>query len=387
MGCFSAALSIFLCIIAAILTVDCFSPQLEQYVESYQKTWMRTSVRHLYNICQRVTGALLWYGRALLGMKVRGRYGGTVDYLLVYPIKAVSTGLKVEEWELDHYGLKHDRQYVICKYDTIKECYMPILLKEVPKLSSVHVSLGDGSFKFEYHSTATDEKAVFYLPMNVTDDYVEQHSSFGTELKPISLWLATLQGYILDKALDPEFIASMGLPKEAVLVYSPNGKACKVGAPKNVDRKTLFHDYYPMLMTSQESYEEVKRNAGEKGKYVRMEAFRPNLVIRDVDKPFAEDFYHKFDIVGKDSRIRFTGALKCIRCTIPNIDVSNGTMDKHGTISKTMSNYRRVDEANPYKSCFGMYVIQHEKNFVIRKGDKLDILQKKAMKMDENPFY
>ncbi|KAG7857561.1 hypothetical protein KL939_003449 [Ogataea angusta] len=386
MGHFATALSVFLSITVAVLTVDCFSLQLEQYVESYQKTWLRTSVRYLYNVCQRVTGALLWYCKVLLGMKLRGRYGGTVDYLLIYPIKAVSSGLKVDEWEVDHFGLKHDRQYVICKYDTKKACYIPILLKEVPKLSSVHVSLNNGSFKFEYDSTTTGNKAVFYLPMNVTDDYVEHHSSFGTELKLISLWLATLEGFVLDKALNPDFIASMGLPKEAVLVYSPNGKACKVGAPKDVDRNTLFHDYYPMLMTSQESYEEVRRNAGENGKYVRMEAFRPNLIIKDVDKPFAEDFYHKFDIVG-NSRIGFTGALKCIRCTIPNIDVSKGTMDKKGTISKTMSKYRRVDEAKPYKSCFGMYVIQHEKNFVIRKGDRLDVLQKRAMKMDENPFY
>ncbi|KAG7816901.1 hypothetical protein KL928_004365 [Ogataea angusta] len=386
MGHFATALSVFLSITVAVLTVDCFSLQLEQYVESYQKTWLRTSVRFLYNVCQRVTGALLWYCKVLLGMKFRGRYGGTVDYLLIYPIKAVSSGLKVDEWEVNHFGLKHDRQYVICKYDTKKACYIPILLKEVPKLSSVHVSLDNGSFKFEYDSTTTGSRAVFYLPMNVTDDYVEHHSSFGTQLKLISLWLATLEGFVLDKVLNPDFIASMGLPKEAVLVYSPNGKACKVGAPKDVDRNTLFHDYYPMLMTSQESYEEVRRNAGENGKYVRMEAFRPNLIIKDVDKPFAEDFYHKFDIVG-NSRIGFTGALKCIRCTIPNIDVSKGTMDKKGTISKTMSKYRRVDEANPYKSCFGMYVIQHEKNFVIRKGDRLDVLQKRAMKMDENPFY
>ncbi|KAG7900323.1 hypothetical protein KL935_003066 [Ogataea polymorpha] len=387
MAYFTTAVTIFLSIIAAVLTVECFSPQLEQYLESYQRTRLRTSLRYLYNTCQRVNGALLWYSRCLLGMDIRGRYGGTVDYLLIYPIKAVSSGLKVDEWEVDHYGLKHDRQYVICNYDTKKECYMPILLKDIPKLSSVRVSLDNGKFKFEYDSTATNSKAVFYLPMDVTDDYVEQHSSFGTKLKPISLWLATLQGYVLDRALTSEFITSMGLPSDAVLVYSPNGKACKVGAPKNVNRNTLFHDYYPMLMTSQESYQEVKRNAGETGKYLQMAAFRPNLIIRDVDKPFAEDFYHKFDIVGNNSRIGFTGALKCIRCTIPNIDISSGTMDKKGTISKTMSKYRRVDEANPFKSCFGMYVIQHEKNFVIRKGDRLDILQKKAMKMDENPFY
>ncbi|KAH3671024.1 hypothetical protein OGAPHI_000735 [Ogataea philodendri] len=381
------ASSLVLILVALAVSVNSYTVPIQTYIESYRKTRARTLIRSLYNLYQIPVSGLVRLKNTLLHKDLHGVYGGKVDYLIIYPVKAVSKGIKVTEWTADNYGLKHDRQYVLCSYDKENNSYKPQLLRFAPKLTTVDASIDGDRFKFVYDNIVTNEQSTFYLPMNVSDDYVRENSSLGSEMKKVQLWKSGLQGYVLDKVLSEDFIKSMNLLPDTVLIYSPAGKACKVGAPSNVDRKTLFHDYYPMLMCSQESFQYVKQSAGEKVDYVKMESFRPNLVICDIERPFEEDFYHKFDLVSKTGRMSFTGALKCIRCTIPNIDLAVGVPDKKATVSKTMAKYRRVDETNPYHSCFGMYVIQHQANFVIRQGDTIDLLRKKSLKMEENPFY
>ncbi|ODV88269.1 hypothetical protein CANARDRAFT_5563 [[Candida] arabinofermentans NRRL YB-2248] len=371
-----------------------YSYDIESYLETHKKSKLKSWTRLLYNIHLQVSSILIKGYQYLVNRAspCQGTYGGKVDHMIVYPIKSASKGIVVTEWEVDEYGLKYDRQYMFSVFDEKLNCYKPLTLKDSQKLALLDAKYNatEKTFTFTYPiaGSETNENGILELPCAMTPEFVAKYSSYGEKQVDIKLWAVKMQGYIFDKILTEEFLESIALPKNAVLLFSPNGKLCRVGSPKSVDRSTLFQDYYPILLCSQESYDQVKGAVGEAGDYLRLETFRPNLIIKDVERPFVEDLYYKFDILSHtdNSRFNFTAPLKCIRCSVPNIDIEKGVMDKKGTVSKVMSTYRRVDETNPYSSCFGIYVINHQSNFTIKQGDTVDVLSKKCKKMDEDPF-
>ncbi|GMF07420.1 unnamed protein product [Ambrosiozyma monospora] len=157
----------------------------------------------------------------------------------------------------------------------------------------------------------------------------------------------------------------------------------------------MFQDYYPLLMASQESYNAVLDDVGTDGNYVMVESFRPNLILKNVARPFDEEFYLKFDIVSTDTektgsyRYHFSTSMKCARCTIPNIDPKTGVPDKKATVSKKMAKYRRTDDGSPYSCIFGVYTVNHDVGITIKQGDKVDLLLRasKHLLPKDDPFH
>lgn len=181
----------------------------------------------------------------------------------------------------------------------------------------------------------------------------------------------------------------MNLPENTKLLCSIKGKPCRVGVPKQRKISTVFQAYYPLLICSNESMDALKEKSLDSSYDLRMIAFRPNLIIKDVPYPFSEDYYEDFDLVSNANnctRHTFKAPLRCIRCALPNVDYEKGSMDKSSTMTKTLAKFRRVDENYPYEMCFGKYAVSLDEDFTIQKGDQLDVLLKQVTYWKENPY-
>ncbi|ODV88270.1 hypothetical protein CANARDRAFT_20979 [[Candida] arabinofermentans NRRL YB-2248] len=284
------------------------STKIEVFLESYKTSRLKTITRHLYNVHFQVL-AILTFGYNILfnrGSTFKGTYGGVIDYMLIFPIKSTGHGIKVTEWEVVDNGLKFDRQYALFVWDSERNIYKVITMRTHEKLALLNAKLNKdlNSFEFEYPNL-DGSKGSFELPTTLSSEFIEQYCSAGNETVRLQLWLAEMEGYVIDKIIHLDFYKAMGLPDGTKLVYSPSGKECTAYAPKSLNRTTYFQDYYPFLMCSQESFNDVKLKGGESTEYLQMESYRPTIIIKDVEKPYIEDLYYKFDIISSLSRKRF----------------------------------------------------------------------------------
>ena len=117
-----------------------------------------------------------------------------------------------------------------------------------------------------------------------------------------------------------------------------------------------FSDGYPLLLISEESLSELNRRLGKK-KAVPMNRFRPNITVRGVDSPHAEDRWQEFQI----GPAVMSGVKKCQRCRIPTTDQDTGVQAGfEGEPLKTLRTYRCGTSESTRKGVFfGQNVIHH----------------------------
>ncbi|WP_144160613.1 MOSC domain-containing protein [Paraburkholderia sp. BCC1885] len=89
---------------------------------------------------------------------------------------------------------------------------------------------------------------------------------------------------------------------------------------------TQFADGFPLLVTVQESLDELNARLLAKGApALPMDRFRPNLVLSGLEA-YDEDFLNTISI-GADGAIVLRLVKPCARCPIPTIDQATGTRD------------------------------------------------------------
>ncbi|CDK28072.1 unnamed protein product [Kuraishia capsulata CBS 1993] len=381
---------------------------LESYLNSHKKSGLKQFFRKYYNMVTSLKAS--WMGKHVLRFKPE--HGGQVKELIIYPIKSISQGLHVKSWEVSAHGLKFDRQFMLVRQNP-KQLDQWVVMNHTQqsKLGIVKIEFIrneqseelDGTFVFTYplkHESAPEFVGKsFALPANVTSEYLKSITGTDQEHFPIRLWLKDMNAIDLSAALPEDFVEQLELPPETKLVYSMSGKSVDINAPLKFEdittkRMTLFHDYYPALMLSEEDIEDLQQkiySAGSKFKVAPV-SFRPNIVLENTPKAFDSDTWYQFNIVHTDpetklqTRRLWRASLKCLRCNLPNIDLRTGEFDPKALVTKLMAKYRRVDEGSPYVSCFGIYVTQFDSGYTISAGDKIEILQRKSQYVEENPF-
>ncbi len=382
--CYSLAV---LAAVSALLTIS--SQSITRVLDTRYKFTGKETLRILFNT-NEVIKAKLWHAiHWLISSKFKGSFGGRVDYMIVYPMKEASAGVKVTKWTMKQYGLRGDRQYLLGYYNKEEDYYEIILLNKSPKLALLKVEYDENHDQFIYSWTA-DKKETFSLPPEVDEHFINQWSSNGLKEVTIKSYASYIRGISLDKfALPQSLKKKMNLPENTKLLCSIKGKPCTVGVPKQRKISTVFQAYYPLLICSNESMDALKEKSLDSSYDLRMIAFRPNLIIKDVPYPFSEDYYEDFDLVSNANnctRHTFKAPLRCIRCALPNVDYEKGSMDKSSTMTKTLAKFRRVDENYPYEMCFGKYAVSLDEDFTIQKGDQLDVLLKQVTYWKENPY-
>lgn len=402
-------------------------------VQTNKKKYIITDIiRNILNFKYSIDSSIL----KLFGLK--GENGGTITKLRVYPLKSVGKGIEVDSWEIDKHGFKFDREYTLAAFDKKKNYHTALTLRAYPKLASVKnefiekkTSDGklDGLFKFTYPLEGEDvendnfQGKSFFLPGIVTKTFLENSCSSLEPLKT-ELWGVEFESIVIDKLLPEDFIKGAGLPEDTVLLYSEKGKDVKVGSPdfkKFIDlrkdesdeettdseletsnfnsnsttnkhdvsvqmyRKSLFHDYYPILLLSLSDVNDLNKKISKSEKFsdlgeINPFRFRPNMLINDNEKLFDIDTWSEIIIhSSKDENLKnsFIIPSRSARCTMPNVNLTTNEMDKRYPITNILSKYRRIDPDNEFQIFFGVYLNQFDSGYNVNVGDKIEVIKRK----------
>ncbi len=134
---------------------------------------------------------------------------------------------------------------------------------------------------------------------------------------------------------------------------------------------TAFPDGFPYLLCTEASLSTVNERMESNGEQaLDIIRFRPNIIIRGCDA-FEEDRW-KTVLIG--SAGKFYIISHCLRCLLPNVDLSTGTRSQGNFPYKVLSEFRKVDPSTPNKPCFGMNAVADKIDGSIHVGDKVYVL-------------
>lgn len=325
---------------------------------------------------------------------------GTVSALWVHPIK-LFRGFSTRRWTINAHGLKFDRMYSLGRWDQATQAYKVITQREFSRISLCSVEVDGDHLVVSWPkpgATSVDEVAgTFKLP---TDPV----RSAKDDAEPIVMWGVGFGVLVVDKALPEQFIADMQLPADTVMLHTAGGKEVKTGAPAKEllgdttlsYRLTLFQDYFPSLVVTDEDIADVGQRvqaaivaSGRKDLPttfpVTNRNFRGNIVIKSGRQPYDSDTWlvlRLTDTHGHQHAWRV--ASKCPRCAIPNIDHNTGKLRGDVVMSRTLGQFRRVDAGDPKGAFFGVNCVHlGDVEYEISVGDRVEVLERRITHYQE----
>jgi uncharacterized protein YcbX len=268
----------------------------------------------------------------------------TISALYSYPIKSCA-GLQHDSLELVATGPAYDRHWMITEPDGTF-----ITQRTHPQMALIRPHF-DGD---DLVLNAPNMSAV-RVPLVVPDDHAR---------RPVTVWRDTVLGadegdevaaWLSDYL--HESVRLFAMPPETVRPVDP--KYAKTPA------QVGFSDGYPLLVFSTASLDDLNAKLTERGKAtVTVAHFRPNIVVTDVDAPFAEDGWNAFTVGG----LSFDVVKPCARCKITTVDPTTGTVTDPQEPSATLALYRRGESG----VLFGQNVI-HRSTGTVHVGASLDV--------------
>ncbi len=230
--------------------------------------------------------------------------------LHVYPIKSAG-GSTVEEWEVDGFGLRHDRRWMV-----IDQQGRLITQRGQPRLALVRPAIEGDTLRI----TAPD-MPVLELPLH------PEPSVTTTAV----VWHDACEAVWTGERPTAWFSAALGTP--CSLVYMPEDTirpADPAFAPPGV--RVSFADAFPFLLISEESLADLNARLQRP---IPMNRFRPNLVIRG-GSPYVEDSLDAFRLGG----IAFRVVKPCDRCVVTTTDQE--TTERGVEPLRTLATFRKV---------------------------------------------
>lgn len=146
--------------------------------------------------------------------------------------------------------------------------------------------------------------------------------------------------------------------------------------------QVAFPDLFPLLLTTNESLQEVNRQVG--GLEVTMDRFRPNIVVSGAAKAFDEDSWAVVEVGDGGPR---TLRLRCLegdpRCQVPSIDQRTGQINGQFEPTRTLRKFRQnpdilgrdgtLARAGPM---FGVYAAHGAQPGELRVGDTVKVVER-----------
>lgn len=254
--------------------------------------------------------------------------------IIIYPIKSLG-GVELQESELDHFGLKYDRRWML-----ITDNGKALTQRENHSLSQFIVALNNDTVIVRHKE---DELFEAKIPLTLNE-------GISTN---VTIWNDTCNAFEAEESINTLFSKKIG--ESVKLVYLPdlNGRTIDTKYAKNGE-KTSFTDGFQILILGEESINFLNSKLEEKITYHR---FRPNLIFSG-GQPNCEDNFRDFTI----GNSHFKGLKQCSRCVITTINPANSKTGKEPL--KTLNTYRLINQ----KVMFGMNVI-HIKGSKIRVGE------------------
>ncbi|KAG0236568.1 hypothetical protein BGW42_003223 [Actinomortierella wolfii] len=277
-----------------------------------------------------------------------------VSSLWIFPIKSCG-GIQVQEAELSKYGLLNDRIFTVVDPETNVKRTM----RELPRMVLIQPKIDGDNLVI----TAGDKTLT--VPLN------PDHSKYESRI--VNIWDEMVKGADLGDEAAKFFSDFLEVPcrlvhkspveVRAVVEHSPGPKEL------GFQPETGFADNFPILVLSEESVSEINTHLE---KPVTALNFRPNVIVKGVDKPWDEDMWALVDIHG----VTYYFSCRCTRCSLPNVDPATGIKDKLQP-QKTLQSYRRVDKGKKAKftACVGINAVPGSKSGVIKVGDTIEVKQ------------
>jgi len=260
-----------------------------------------------------------------------------VHSLHIYPVKSLS-GIQVPFFEMDDFGPKGDRRWMI-----VDEDRNFVTQRAIPELAKIATSLVDG--RVSIHIPGEGD-----FTLSATDDEMR-----------VLVWRDWV------KARNGEPAASEALSrfcgKVLRFVYMPDSVFRRVDAGRVTEyRRVGFADGFPFLITSVESLGELN---GRLEASVDMRRFRPNIVVEGL-APWEEDGWRKLRIGAQ----YFDIVKPCSRCVLTTVDPDTGIKDTGLQPLRTLSGYRKTADG----VIFGQNAI-HESPGIIHVDDSVTVIE------------
>jgi hypothetical protein len=136
--------------------------------------------------------------------------------------------------------------------------------------------------------------------------------------------------------VDAWLTAALGRPCH--LVYMPDDAWRQVDpAYAGPGDRTSFTDAFPLLLVSRESVADLNARLAERGAPpVDERRFRPNVVVEDAGRAFAEDDWRGVRVGGATLAV----AKPCARCVVTTVDPDTARPSSRGEPLRTLATYR-----------------------------------------------
>jgi len=245
----------------------------------------------------------------------------TLAQINLYPIKS-ARGITVEAWEVDSFGLCHDRRWMVA--DSAGRL---VTQRTHPRMALAHPALAHERLRVTAPALPPLDlplrpEAAITTTVTVWDDVCE------------ALWLGERAAEWFSRLLAAP-VSLVYMPESTVRPANP------AYAPPGT--RVSFADAYPFLLISEESLAELNRRMPAP---LPMNRFRPNLVVRG-GEPFTEDRLRDFSI----GSLPFRGVKLCERCVTTTTD--QDTAERGVEPLRTLVTFRKRDG----KVWFGQNVV------------------------------
>jgi len=213
--------------------------------------------------------------------------------LHVYPIKSCG-GLSPADWDVDDFGLRHDRRWMIVTPDGDF-----ITQREQPRLALVRPEISDGSLALRAPGMA--DLTLPLVPMT-------------RERMKVQVWDDITEGV----PVSPEAARWLGrfLGDRVQLVWMPNDVIRQTDPDYALGHRVSYADGFGFLLIGAASLTELNRRLE---KPLPMNRFRPNLVVSG-SEPFAEDEWRELRL----GALELTVVKPCARCVTTTTDQDTG---------------------------------------------------------------
>lgn len=264
-----------------------------------------------------------------------------ISELWIYPVKSLG-GIPRNEHEMLKTGLRWDRQWMVVdeegKFLTQRTHAMMATVKM--DLRGDQVWMQTGSSWGQLQGPSEDKRMV-------------------------EVWSSRLRGAVDGNLALSEFLSDHLKQKVWLVTAAPGVQRPVPERESEVKAKTYFADSHPLLVTSEKTLEDLNTRLKVP---VPMSRFRPNLVIRGVAEPSAEDGWEKIRAGALEIEMR----KMCSRCPIITIDQETGVKTGAEPLA-TLAKYKRQGT----KVYFGVRAWS-ENEGSIRVGDEVQILSSRS---------
>lgn len=246
--------------------------------------------------------------------------------LYIYPIKACA-GVYVEKARVTDRGLENDRLFMIV--DFRGQC---VTQREHPRLALVQPKVEDDILVLDAPGMKTMRHTV---------------KKWGTK-KEVAVLNDLSQGIDQGDTVAGFFEEFLGV-KDLRLVRMREGYKRKVNERYvNGTFETSFSDGFPYMLANEASKKKVSE---EVGKELKIERFRPNLLVAGSIPAFEENGWRRLEI---GDEVEFEVAKDCERCRVVTVDPATGEFDEEQEPLQSLARLRGIGDG---KIVFGQNLV------------------------------